>query len=205
MQYLHHLQLWGENTPFPTYEVLANAMKKHGAPLMELLSIHMRSIGSYVSRQLSFSDVIMEHRHIELTESECKMYDECTEVMRSNSIKGSANQSFFQKLITGIKTRHAINIAKERLQVGDSVVISIVNTGAAFAKRCMKKQENVTNYKRTNYYTIGEDIFEDLNVMVENVPVNPIDAILDEFGHENVAELTGRSICFYKKNGYKVK
>tara|TARA_B100000945_G_scaffold268368_1_gene228832 strand:- start:300 stop:3002 length:2703 start_codon:yes stop_codon:yes gene_type:complete len=194
LQYLNKLELWGEKTPFPTYEALSSALKSHGAPLMELLSIQMRSSGSYVSRQLSFENVIMEHKHIELNKKEIKMYDECTHIMTQNGIiGGSSHQTFFQKLITGIKTKYAIQIAKERLKIGDSVVISLINTGEAYAKRSLKTKD------KTSHFKVCEDKLDEFGIEVENMPINPIDEIIDAFGYENVAELTGRKTT-YKKN-----
>ena len=136
LQYLTKLNLWGDETPFPTYLALSSAIKTFGTPLMELLSIEMRSKGAYVSRQLSFEHVVMEHRHINLTLNEQRMYNDCVLMMqRNNRIGGSAQQMFFQKIITGLKTKYAIQAVKERLNQGDSVVISLVNTGEAFAKK----------------------------------------------------------------------
>lgn len=200
LEYLDKLQLWGTKTPFLTYASLASAIKSHGAPLMELLSIQMRSCGAYVSRQLSFSDVTMEHKLIKLTEQERNMYDQCTEMLRRGCIcGGSSQQTFFQKLITGIKTKYAIEIAKERLNMGDSVVISLINTGEAFAKRTYKAEKKCSAFRRSNHYKVCEDILDELGEDVEDMPINPIDAIIEAFGSENVAELTGRTTTF-KRN-----
>ena len=199
LEYLNRLELWGRNTPFPTYNALASAMKTHGTPLMELLSIQMRSAGSYVSRQLSFSDVVMEHYNIKLNNQEIEMYDECTEMLRQNRILGgSAHQTFFQKVITGIKTKYAIKIAKTRLSMGDSVVISLINTGEAFAKRAIKK-DNGTSCKNHDF-KVCEEMLDELGYDIPNMPINPIDEILNEFGSDNVAELTGRKLTFKKKS-----
>lgn len=196
LQYLTKLQLWGPNTPFPDFASLASLMKTHGTPLMELLAIQMRSTGSYVSRQLSFSDVIMEHVKVNLSAADVHTYDTCAKLLCSHHIiGGSSHQSFFQKLITGLKTRHAIAIAKERLAVGDAVVFSLVNTGEAVAKRALKR---VSQY---SYHRVGDDLFEELGEDVEGMPINPIDQIVEAFGADNIAELTGRTTTFRRTSG----
>ena len=121
---------------FTTYNELRDALKLHGSALMELLSLQMRASGSYLSRQLSFSQVVMHNVSIELTSEECDIYNKCVLTMRHNSfIAGSGPQSFFQRLITGIKTKHAIKLARECLAKENSVIISLVNTGeSSFTK-----------------------------------------------------------------------
>lgn len=203
LQYLNRLQLWGPNTPFASYSDLTTAMKGHGASLMELLSIQMRSCGAYVSRQLSFSDIVMEQSVITLCDSERDLYDKCSRMLVENGILGgSIHQKFFQKLITGIKTKHVIDIAKKRLQLGDSVVISLMNTGDSFAH----KMEANTYKSYPQQHRVCEDMFERLGTEVDaTVPLNPIDQIMNAFGHNNVAELTGRRIRVAKgmKGMYK--
>tara|TARA_Y100000741_G_scaffold362686_1_gene348962 strand:- start:35147 stop:37840 length:2694 start_codon:yes stop_codon:yes gene_type:complete len=199
LEYLNRLQLWGRNTPFPTYSALASALRTHGTPLMELLSIQMRSAGSYVSRQLSFSDIIMEHYHVKLNKEEVDMYNECTEMLRENLIMGgSAHQTFFQKIMTGIKTKYAIQIAKTRIKMGYSVVISLTNTGEAFAKRALKKEQGKTCPK-THDFKVCEEMLDELGYDIPNMPINPIDEILNAFGSDQVAELTGRTFTYEKK------
>tara|TARA_A100001015_G_scaffold321326_2_gene451486 strand:+ start:46 stop:2790 length:2745 start_codon:yes stop_codon:yes gene_type:complete len=195
LQYLSKLELWGSNTPFPTYAALAAAIKTYGTPLMELVSIEMRAKGAYISRQLSFEHVIMEHRHINLTLEEQKMYNDCVSMMqRNNRIGGSNQQMFFQKIITGLKTKYAIQAAIERLDQGDSVVISLVNTGEAYAK----KRKNNTYTNPTTHHRICEDVMDELGEDIENMPINPIDEIIQRFGRDNVAELTGRNTIYMK-------
>ena len=196
IQYLSKLELWGEKTPFPNYSALNAAVKSYGTPLMELLAIQMRAKGYYISRQLSFESVTMEHRVITLTQNEIDMYDKCTQLLRENQIfGGSYQQTFFQKLITGMKTKYAIEIARERLKMGDAVVISLINTGEAYAKRVTGKSK----IKRGEY-RVCEDFLDKYGCDVEDMPINPVDEIINAFGHENVAELTGRTTTFQKKN-----
>jgi len=200
LEYLNRLELWGKNTPFPTYLSLASAMKTHGTPLMELLSIQMRSAGSYVSRQLSFSDIVMEHYNVKLNREEEQMYNECAAMLRDNGILGgSAHQTFFQKIITGIKTKYAIQIARTRLNMGDSVIISLINTGEAFAKRMLKKEKGKLCDK-THDFKVCEEMLDELGYDIPNMPINPIDEILNAFGKDKVAELTGRTLTFSKKS-----
>lgn len=189
-QHLHYLQglaLWGEGTAFPRYEQFAEAMRKHGTHLMELLAIQMRAAGVYVSRQLSLHDVTVEHRTIRLSPAEARVYDEVAVAARAANIhSGTAHQSLFQNLITALKTPHAIRVAEAELAVGRSVVLSLVGTGEAEAKRAMKRPRGGGLPRACAKYL-------DEHLMASDLPVNPIDQLIAHFGPEHVAELTGRS------------
>ena len=62
-----------------------------------------------------------------------------------------------------------------------------------------KKKTNANNINQTSYNKICEDVLDELGEDIEDMPMNPIDEILEYFGRENVAELTGRN-TIYKKN-----
>ena len=189
LHYLDRLELWGERSPFKTHAQLMDALKVHGMPLMELLAIEMRSSGAYLARQLSLTNVSIERRVIELSTNEQLTYDAFVRAVRASGMAdgGSSHQSVFQRLITGLKTRYAIEIARDAVSAGKSVVISVVNTGEAQAHRV----HNTTRLPR-----VCDSVFNLEHVDMEmeyDLPINPIDHILDSFGHEHVAELTGRT------------
>ena len=201
LEYLDRLDLWGNQSPFSSYNDLASALKAHGAPLMELLSIQMRASGAYVSRQLSFSNITMENVLINLTSKEKAMYDNCVQVLRTNNyISGVGPQFFYQQLITGIKAKYAVELARKCIAKGNAVIISLINTGEAFVRRDQKSRCNA----KFEDYCVGEEIFERFGEIVDDIPVNPIDYILNEFGHDNVAELTGRMTTLKKDSTGKL-
>ena len=192
LHYLEGLEIWGVSSPFKTYPQLVDALKLHGMPLMELLAIEMRSSGAYIARQLSLANVSIERRVVELSNDEHRMYNAFVRAVRASDMSngGSVHQSVFQRLITGLKTKYAIDVARDVVNSGKSVVISVVNTGEAQAQRIYNTDrlprvcDSVAHLEHIDTDMYGSDV---------DLPTNPIDHILDTFGHDNVAELTGRT------------
>ena len=154
--------------------------------------------GTYVSRQLSLDSTCVETRTIPLTANQTKTYNDCCSTLRQNGLIGGMRyQNFFQKLLTGLKTDEAIRITEEEVAKGNSVIISIVNTAEALDKRGnLNTGENAPSFAGQGDLPY-EWVEEFLSIIGRaNMPCNPLDHILQYFGHENVAELTGRSKRF---------
>ena len=203
MAYLGRLGIFGQGTPFPTFDSFSKVLRQHGASLMELLAIDLRSRGAYVARQLSFSNICVSHRMMGLNAAERQVYDACGVAFRqADMARGSSHQSFFQRLITGFKVREAIAVIEEHVQNGSSVVVSLVNTGEA----AMKRRENSVAGAHGTAQCVGEDALVRAEAEhIEGLPQNPIDALIDHFGVENVAELTGRQLRFVQQaTGHRV-
>jgi hypothetical protein len=195
MSYLGRLGLFGTcETPFPTFDALSRAVKQHGSSFMELLAIDMRSRGAYVARQLSFTDLEVVHHEFCLTAAQRDVYDECVTRFRETPRHGARQQSFFQRLITGFKVNEVIRLTEYEVERGNSVVISLVNTGDAAARRAAINADQ--NPHRTPL-TIDEES-EDLNDV--DLPMNPLDALVRHFG-DRMVELSGRKTRLVTRNG----
>lgn len=54
MGYMTRLGLWGPGTPFDAFESFRSAVDRGGVGMMELVAMHLKSHGSYISRSLSY-------------------------------------------------------------------------------------------------------------------------------------------------------
>lgn len=206
--YLGRLGLFGTHeTPFADFAELSKALRTHGSSLMELLAIDLRSRGAYVSRQLSFANVHVSNCVVELNAAQRSMYNACVEALSADAtpLRGSAHQSFFQRIVTGLKVEQTIVEAERHVALGSSVVISLVNTGEASLRRMLRDPEYHSSSLRPQQ--VSDDALSEMGVVVDNMPLNPLDSIVEHFGVGSIAELTGRRhrLVRQKNGGYALE
>ncbi|RWS20093.1 Protein strawberry notch-like protein, partial [Leptotrombidium deliense] len=153
MAYMTRLGLWGLGTSFPEFSDFISTVEKRGVGAMELVAIDMKLRGMYIARQLSFSGVQFNVEEISLSKKFIKLYNECVELwvdaknkfekalelMEDESqIKKAvwaqfwaSHQRFFKYLCIASKVKHAVNLCREALRDGKSVVIGLQSTGEA--------------------------------------------------------------------------
>lgn len=51
---MERLGLWGDGTPFKSFDNLLNNFQKGGLVISEMLAMYMKTIGAYICRNLSF-------------------------------------------------------------------------------------------------------------------------------------------------------
>ena len=78
-------------------------------------------------------------------------------------------------------------------------VLKIIITKYTKWKRILKKEKGKTCDK-THDFKVCEEMLDELGYDIPNMPINPIDEILNAFGKDKVAELTGRTLTFSKKS-----
>lgn len=57
MAYMTRLGLWGDGTPFKTFNSFIQTLERRGVGAMELVAMDMKLRGMYIARQLSFHGV----------------------------------------------------------------------------------------------------------------------------------------------------
>ncbi|XP_044804526.1 protein strawberry notch homolog 2 isoform X4 [Bubalus bubalis] len=75
MIYMSRLGIWGEGTPFRTFEEFLHAIEKRGVGAMEIVAMDMKVSGMYIARQLSFSGVTFRIEEIPLTPAFERIYN----------------------------------------------------------------------------------------------------------------------------------
>ncbi|XP_059553374.1 protein strawberry notch homolog 2 isoform X3 [Myotis daubentonii] len=75
MIYMSRLGIWGEGTPFRTFEDFLHAIEKRGVGAMEIVAMDMKVSGMYIARQLSFSGVTFRIEEIPLDPTFERVYN----------------------------------------------------------------------------------------------------------------------------------
>lgn len=266
MGYMSRLGLWGAGRPFPEFLNFLQAMQRGGLGAMEMLSRDLKSIGSYMSRIISYEGVGYETVQHDLTPMEIDGYNKAADIWQDLIIEFEAaqknanqprkhggvwsafygaQQRFFLQYMMSLKLPDLfVEVAKD-LALGRTVVINLFNTNEEMTDRLIKKAKaeglpldeldftpkemivqliekyfplveyedvmdpktrknvRVIKYQRdkfgnkTKTPVLNRENLEKQAEMLEkladvNFPSNPMDAIVDHFGVENVSEVSGR-------------
>lgn len=153
MAYMVRLGIWGQGTPFPTFNDFISAVEKRGVGAMELVAMDMKLRGMYIARQLSFYGVTFKIEEVQLSKEFQEIYDKSVKIWveamhkfteaaelidAENRMKKtmwgqfwSAHQRFFKYLCIASKVNHAVVVAREAIKCGKCVVIGLQSTGEA--------------------------------------------------------------------------
>ncbi|MDH5451990.1 MAG: strawberry notch family protein, partial [Paracoccaceae bacterium] len=167
--YAERLGLWGRGTAFPTKESFVGAMVRGGIAAMELVARDLKSQGLYIARSLSFDGVEYDRIEHKLTPEQTKIYDKMAEAWqfvlanlgaaleetsqdkngRAKSAALSAfwggHQRFFNQILTSMQMPTALVEMEKDIKAGNAVVIQLVSTLEAQAKRQMAKVESAAD------------------------------------------------------------
>ncbi|XP_012789584.2 protein strawberry notch homolog 2 isoform X1 [Sorex araneus] len=161
MIYMSRLGIWGEGTPFRTFEEFLHAIEKRGVGAMEIVAMDMKVSGMYIARQLSFSGVTFRIEEIPLAPSFERIYNraallwaEALGVFQQaadwiglesrKSLWGqfwSAHQRFFKYLCVAAKVQRLVALARQELARGKCVVIGLQSTGEARTREVLDEKE----------------------------------------------------------------
>lgn len=198
LSFLQRLHLWGPGCGFESFQAFSGHLKRFGCTAGELLAAHLKREGLFVSRQLSMQGIGVNLQQCRLTPEQRSLYDGCVQRWNQASAltTGSFRHRFFQGLLTAFKIPAAITLGREGLQRGCSVVFAIQGTGEAQTKRAKVS----TSGKSGDALFDGppsalRSLMEQAEVPHLNLrlPLDPLDAILEAFGVDQVSELTGRT------------
>jgi hypothetical protein len=191
---LLRLGLWGPGCGFETFDIFVEHMKRFGLSAEELLAVYLKREGMFVSRQVSMRGIPMCMHVCHLTAEQRELYDACA--VRWAASPAERHQRFFSGLLTAFKTETAIHMAREAVAAGKSVVLVLQSTGGANAMR----------EKQSRGAVMGDVLLQgppsalrgmltaaDIPNHHIRLPLDPLDRIIQAFGADGVAELTGRT------------
>ncbi|XP_062844128.1 protein strawberry notch homolog 2a [Trichomycterus rosablanca] len=178
MIYMSRLGIWGEGTPFRTFEDFLHAIEKRGVGAMEIVAMDMKVSGMYIARQLSFSGVSFRIEEIALDEElklvynkAARLWAEALEVftraadllvlVSRKSLWGqfwSSHQRFFKYLCIAAKVRRLVELAKAEMEQGKCIVIGLQSTGEARTREVL--DENDGHLDR--FVSAAEGVFQSL-------------------------------------------
>ncbi|CAL8089156.1 unnamed protein product [Calicophoron daubneyi] len=159
MAYMTRLGLWGEGTPFKTFNSFIQTLERRGVGAMELVAMDMKLRGMYIARQLSFHGVNFNIKQVAIADVHLKnanfiqIYNQsadlwvyayrffseasrllCPSDRYRKTMWGqfwSAHQRFFKYLCIAAKVDACVSLTKEALDKGECVVIGLQSTGEA--------------------------------------------------------------------------
>uniref|UniRef100_A0A8C2I8H7 Protein strawberry notch homolog 2 n=1 Tax=Cyprinus carpio TaxID=7962 RepID=A0A8C2I8H7_CYPCA len=186
MIYMSRLGIWGQGTPFKTFDDFLHAIEKRGVGAMEIVAMDMKVSGMYIARQLSFSGVSFRIEEITLDEQFKLVYNKAARLVRETqtatlglasrkSLWGqfwSSHQRFFKYLCIAAKVRRLVEIAYTELQQGKVIILCVFSA----------KLEELKLRLLGKIAELGKEL-----------PLNTLDELIDRFGGpEKVSEMTGR-------------
>ncbi|XP_076775631.1 protein strawberry notch homolog 2 isoform X2 [Arvicanthis niloticus] len=161
MIYMSRLGIWGEGTPFRTFEEFLHAIEKRGVGAMEIVAMDMKVSGMYIARQLSFSGVTFRIEEIPLSPAFEQLYNRAARLWAEaltvfqqaadwiglesrKSLWGqfwSAHQRFFKYLCIAAKVHRLVELARQELSRDKCVVIGLQSTGEARTREVLDENE----------------------------------------------------------------
>ncbi|XP_034036189.1 protein strawberry notch homolog 2 isoform X2 [Thalassophryne amazonica] len=178
MIYMSRLGIWGEGTPFRSFDDFLHAIEKRGVGAMEIVAMDMKVSGMYIARQLSFSGVSFCIEEIGLDNDfklvynkAAKLWAEALQVfMRAADELGlvsrkslwgqfwSSHQRFFKYLCIAAKVRCLVELAQKELEAGKCIVIGLQSTGESRTREVL--DENDGHLDR--FVSAAEGVFQSL-------------------------------------------
>ncbi|KAG7488063.1 hypothetical protein MATL_G00029300 [Megalops atlanticus] len=178
MIYMSRLGIWGEGTPFKTFDDFLHAIEKRGVGAMEIVAMDMKVSGMYIARQLSFSGVSFRIEEISLDNDFMLVYNKAAKLwaealatftraadelglVSRKSLWGqfwSSHQRFFKYLCIAAKVRCLVELAKKELEAGKCIVIGLQSTGEARTREVL--DENDGHLDR--FVSAAEGVFQSL-------------------------------------------
>ncbi|XP_076009520.1 strawberry notch homolog 2b isoform X2 [Genypterus blacodes] len=178
MIYMSRLGIWGEGTPFRTFDDFLHAIEKRGVGAMEIVAMDMKVSGMYIARQLSFSGVSFRIEEIGLDNDFKLVYNKAARLwaealqvfMRAADDLGlvsrkslwgqfwSSHQRFFKYLCIAAKVRCLVELARKELEAGKCIVIGLQSTGESRTREVL--DENDGHLDR--FVSAAEGVFQSL-------------------------------------------
>lgn len=266
LAYADRLGLWGQGTQFATKHAFISQIDSGGVAAMEKVAADMKAMGMYVARNLSYDDgtptgrVEFDRIAHTLTDDQREIYDKLSEawirvlanIDEALEITGntrgksrllssfwSANQRFWNDVVTSMTAPTLIQNIEKDLAEGRSVVVQLYSTKQAATDRAIGRLQEGQTYDevdaspRRELMSLVERAFpvqrheeyEDDNGNIRTRPVvdsegkpvldpqavamkeqllaeigsldvgsrGPLDLVIDHFGRDMVAEVSGRS------------
>ena len=200
--YMKRLGLFGDTSrgdPFASYLQCRNALSRGGMTALELVALHLKSRGLYVSRALMpTEEVCSQPLAVGLSARQVGLYDACCgrwgdrfrQVHQAapgfpppEPVKNlvSLRQNFFLRLLAAFKAEAVVEHVRRAVAEGWSVVVSFQSTGTGESNGCL----DIARHAEVS--TEGLSLPPDaLDVLVWGLHGSP--------GVGPVAEITGRKV-----------
>lgn len=175
LHYVERLGLWsGDHTIF------TKTLEKYGSSAMEMCALQLKHTGKLVSRHLGFNGIQIELKTCVLNHSQIERYDLIMSAWKNlNVSSGIDTANFYQQLITNFKINATIQEIQSSIDRNEQVVVGLQTTGEM-------SQKNNKSFLQDLLERHGAD------TNIDDIDKNPIDIIINTFGTDIVAEISGR-------------
>ncbi|VDP83951.1 unnamed protein product [Echinostoma caproni] len=99
MAYMTRLGLWGEGTPFKTFNSFIQTLERRGVGAMELVAMDMKLRGMYIARQLSFHGVHFTIKEVAIEDVHLKNTSFTQVYNQSADLVSTTRHNFFWLII----------------------------------------------------------------------------------------------------------
>lgn len=205
MAFADRLGLWGPGTQFTNVRDFVDKIGSGGLAAMELVARDMKAMGVYQARSISFDGVQYETLTHSLTETQTQIYDTMSRAwqitfqnindalrltganLNPNAKKAAksayynAMQRFYRQIITSMSMPSVISDIRKRLDEGKSVVLQIVNTNEAAAKRAITEMEDSDSTLEDLDITPRETL---IGYLMKSFPVQEYEIYEDDNGRK---------------------
>uniref|UniRef100_A0A672R8B9 Protein strawberry notch homolog 2 n=1 Tax=Sinocyclocheilus grahami TaxID=75366 RepID=A0A672R8B9_SINGR len=214
MIYMSRLGIWGQGTPFKTFDDFLHAIEKRGVGAMEIVAMDMKVSGMYIARQLSFSGVSFRVEEITLDKEfklvynkAARLWAEALELFTKaaktlglasrKSLWGqfwSSHQRFFKYLCIAAKVRRLVELAHTEMQHGK---VSHPTVGVYLSYNWLRSvpdsAEVILCVFSAKLEELKQSLLDKIAELGKELPLNTLDELIDRFGGpEKVSEMTGR-------------
>lgn len=174
--YMSRLGLWGKHSEtFPDFSVFCKVMQQWGHGALELLSVSLKQAGLYTCHVMP--PLPQSFVRLNLTRPQRLLFDECARLWGARLGDGHA-ALFFRRLVVAFKAELMIETWRRDLASGCSVLVVLQCTGAAAEAGPLPMLERSL---RAHGWPAPAGL-----------PPEPIEIILEAFGPDATAEISGR-------------
>ena len=217
LSYAVRLGLWGPGTAFTSVEAFIAQVAGHGISVAEIVARDMKALGVYMARSLSFAEVTYSRCEHELTANQVAMYDrlaEAWQVVLKNvdqaleltdgascantksaalSAFWSANQRFFNQVLTSMQMPSVLDQIDQDLAAGKSIVLQLVNTFEAAQSRAIARANS-------------QEELDELDMTPRDILIQFVENSFPLFAHEEYKDADGnvRSRIVTDSSGHPV-
>ena len=190
LHYMEKLGLW-END----HKTFCKKLEKYGTQAVIFIALQLKYNGKICARNLGFDGIKIDVSKYILSKEDRKFHDTIVKRIKqkSSSLQGVDYLNFFNYFLTSFKLKHTIKLIEDSILEGESVIVSLNFTGDSATKKGFSS--NVVEL--LNRYDIRTDGFE--------FKSNPIDYLIEYFGSDQVAEVSGRTHRCKFDNGVMTK
>lgn len=205
LAYASRLGLWGKGTPFMNGNDFISKVTSGGIAAMELIARDLKSMGLYLSRNISYDGVKYEKLQHKLTKDQKQIYNTCAKAWQTvlqnvdkalklteSDHKGgnrgnvqsafwSSQQRFFNQIITSFQLPSVMDDIQKQLDEGKSCVIQLTSTNEAAQNREAERIKNDPELTLEDFDVSPKEMI--IGFLEKSFPVEQYETQMDDRGN----------------------